>query len=503
MFSRVECRHFELVRTRRRESDTVYGDPDSDGVDLASAGCNSAAGEGDLPSDQGDSPASPLLLGEAVRPPYMMCLICYYTMLFTLCLCGLSSIVTLYSSVFTSHLFPPSLPLSLPSLPPFFPPSLLLSSPPIHSHREIHPSESLGLVEHNRTCVLHMPHSSQLSSNAHPPTYDAVVDLEAPDTSSCQEKVPECVCGKIPAAVGDQDRAVSTTLLPDGKHSMTFDFPWERPRPAVEGTEFQPSSPLAPRPPPSNDQPLRDVLGAKGSLSVEENEEVIANAHAGLDRGEEVGAVVRRNKSKDTVVQITMEDGEEGDQGLDKGERRKMANEKWKHRKTLMDIELQRLKHSQKNAERARRHSGVFMHQAFETPNRSPKQRGRTQTFSAGVNSTRVRNSLADARAQPRQKKSRSMSMQVERNELTGAWSGLRNLLNPHIEVTEEDEEEEEQEEAGLGLPPKDVPFFEEKPALSSLDMSQIPMEEIAMIGGVRMENSGHWNIDACQDSPF
>ena len=282
---------------------------------------------------------------------------------------------------------------------------------------------------------------------------------------------------------------------------MVFDFPWERPRPTIEEADFRPSTTVASQPSPSSDQPLQGVFGAKGSSSVEESEAVIANAHTGLDIGEDVNAI-RRNKSKDTVVQITMEDGEEEEgRGMDKVERRKMANEKWKHRKTLMDIELQRLKHSQKNAERVRRHSGAFMHQVFEPPSRSPKQRGRTQTFSAGINSTRVRNALMDSQSRPPQKKSRSMSMsmQVERNELTGAWSGFRTLLNPHIEVTDEDEEEGE-EEAGLGLPPKDVPFFEEKTALSVLDMSQIPMEEIAMVGGMHV---GHWNTDGCQDSPF
>ena len=64
MFPRVQCGHFEFVRTRGRESNPVYGDSDRDGVALASGGCDSTAGEGDLPSDKGDTPASPLLLDQ-------------------------------------------------------------------------------------------------------------------------------------------------------------------------------------------------------------------------------------------------------------------------------------------------------------------------------------------------------------------------------------------------------------------------------------------------------
>lgn len=268
---------------------------------------------------------------------------------------------------------------------------------------------------------------------------------------------------------------------------MVFDFPWERPRPTVEETDFNASVAPAVVPAPSSVPSQRDTS------------EEGAGASSGARVSHRGG--VGRTRHRDNVVQITMEDDEER---MDEVERRKIANDKWKQRKAQMDTELRRLKHNQRNEERAKRHSGAFIHQAFDTPEQTPQQRRLTCLSSAGVTSTRTLNSFSGRHLHvPQPRSSRSMSLQINRNEV-GGWLSQQNPLIPHAEATDE---EDEDEEATLGLPPKDVPYvFEERgAATNTLDMSQIPVEEIrnvTLVGSSRLE-SGHWNTYGEQDGSF
>ena len=286
-----------------------------------------------------------------------------------------------------------------------------------------------------------------------------------------------------------RDLAVATNLLPDGQHSVVFTFPWERPRPSVEETDFQ--VPPAVQPPSS--APAQQRRSEEGGAS-EGSREGSSSARI-LRRGREERTSVRRNR-RDTVVQITMED-EEG--GIEEGERRKMAEEKWKQRKVEMDTELLRLRRSQQNQDRVRRHSSMVTNPVLDPPGQAMHQRRRTLSSSASLSTNQTRNSSTSG-PQLLQRSSRSLSVhaQLERNEAGsgagGVRTGWRSSLRPHMEVAEDEEEE-----VDLGLPPKDVPFFESE-APSALDMSQIPVEEIAMIG---MENSGHWNTYGEQDSSY
>lgn len=276
-----------------------------------------------------------------------------------------------------------------------------------------------------------------------------------------------CECARQPASTEDKDPAVSTQFLPDGKHTVVFDFPWERHQPVVEETDFNtpPMTQAAVAPP----QQSLETGGTQG-----ENES--SSAHR-----EEMRTSVRKNEA---VVQITMEDRE----GIDEVERRKMANEKWKQRKAQIDTELKRLKHSQRNKERARHRSGPFMHDVLKDSPDLMLQRRKVSSSATGI---RTRSPSATHR-----KATRTMSMQVERSEV-GGWLGSH--LHPHDEIPDEDD-------AGYGLPPKDVPFFEESlktsavAAAAALDMSQIPVEEIR---GLQLENSSNWNTVAGQDDQF
>lgn len=351
-----------------------------------------------------------------------------------------------------------------------------------HSHRQVHSSEILGVVEHNPSCFLH---STTHTSGP----YDSVIDIEGVDT-----KGAVCVCTNVQSGSGDQDKAVSTNLLPDLKHKVEFDFPWERPqRVIVEETDSD--TPPTDRQPSSSTcevpQEVTDSQSEGGSVHLSPTHIVL--------RRESVG--VRTNRSKEAVVEIKMEDGEEGeaDDGIDEGRRREMANEKWKQRKILMDTELRRLKHNENSA---RRYSGAFIHQALESHDKGIQQR-KTQSSSAGINTTRNRQAMFTNTHKPRQKQwrrtTRSKSMLVRTEERVGGiWSTFKNPLFPHDEISDEEEGEdkrESEEQAGLGLPPKDVPFYE-KNTMSVLDMSQIPMEEI-------IQTSDHWNTAGEQDGPF
>ena len=325
--------------------------------------------------------------------------------------------------------------------------------------------------------TLNDPQSSKISG--HLPTYDSVIDLEAVDTKP--DSSTGCVC--TVQTRSSKDVAVSTKLLPDGKHSIEFRFPWERSQPAGVETDFTaPLSVVAPQ----HSLPASEADGEGREDCSEGVHE--SPSHVVLRRGESVG--VGRHRLKDTVVQITMDDIGEGeeDDGIDERKRREMANEKWKQRKALMDTELRRLKH---NEERAKRYSGAFIHQALDTQDH-PLQH--YQSSSAGI---RTHNSTTSKK----QPSHRSRSMQIERKEVGGVWSTFRNPLFPDVaeEEEEEGEGEGEEEAAGLGLPPKDVPFYEDKAAANALDMSQIPMEEIAMV----TQTASHWNTDGGQDSPF
>lgn len=328
----------------------------------------------------------------------------------------------------------------------------------------MHSSNTVGVVENHHTCVLHSTVNPQPSTSGQPPAYDSVIDLEAVDAKISQVSVCGCVCQPVSSA--DKALTASTEFLPDGKHTVVFDFPWERQQPVVEETDLNiPSSTQAVVPPPQ--QPL-ETGGTQGD-----------HVSSGGHRGEEMRASVRKS---DTIVQITMEDIE----GIDEVERRKIANEKWKQRKAQMDTELKRLKHSQRNKERARRRSGSFIHDALQDSPDLIQQRRKVSS------SARARSPYVT-----QQKRcTRTMSMQVERSE-AGGLLGFRNPLRPHDEVADE-------EDAGFGLPPKDIPFFEEKTNPGALDMSQIPVEEIR---AMQLENSTNWNTYgeqlAAQDSTF
>ena len=311
--------------------------------------------------------------------------------------------------------------------------------------------------------MLHSTVNPGPSTSGQPPAYDSVIDLEAVDAKiNSQVSVCGCVCQ--PVSSEDKDLAVSTEFLPDGKHTVVFDFPWERQLPVVEQTDFN-------TPPTSQAvvQPCQQPLETGGT----QGEYVSSTAH----RGEEMRTSTRKN---DNIVQITMEDME----GIDEVERRKIANEKWKQRKFQMDTELKRLKHSQRNKERARRRSGSFIHDALQDSPDLVQQRRKAPSSAHGV---RTRSPSVTQR-----RSTRTMSMQVERTE-TGGLLGFRSPLRPHDEVIDEDD-------AGFGLPPKDIPFFEENPTASALDMSQIPVEEIR---AMQLEQSTNWNTVGGQDGPF
>ena len=305
------------------------------------------------------------------------------------------------------------------------------------------------------------------------------------------------------AGAKSQDLAVATNLLQEGKHCVEFTFPWERPQPVLQPvTEEAGFNPL----PPALallDQTQRLTTEAardeRGESATEGEEDAPSSPHrVVLRRGGSM--VVRRDRSKDTVVQITMENGgeeeeeeEEEEEGMDERKRRELANEKWKFRKALMDTELRRLKH---NEEKKRRYSGAFIHQALDTNDRVFQHRRRTKSSSAGINSSRAHRPSA-IRQQPSQQQSTSRSRSMQHEVGSSVWSTFKSPLMPRVR---EDEEEEEEGEAGLGLPPKDVPFYEDKPC--ALDMSQIPMEEI--VEGLReSQTSDHWNTDGGQDSPY
>lgn len=308
--------------------------------------------------------------------------------------------------------------------------------------------------------MLHSTVNPGPSTSGQPPAY-SVVDLEAVD-AKIDSQVSVCGCVCQPVSSEDKELAVSTEFLPDGKHTVVFDFPWERHQPVVDETEFN-----APPTTHAVVQPHQQPLETGGTQYVS------STAH----RGEEMRTSTRKN---DTIVQITMEDVE----GIDEVERRKIANEKWKQRRAQMDTELKRLKHSQRNKERARRRSGSFIHDALQD---SPDLIQQRRKVSSSAHGARTRSPSITGR-----RSTRTMSMQVGRSE-AGNLLGFQNPLRPHDEVIDEDD-------AGFGLPPKDVPFFEENPTVNALDMSQIPVEEIR---AMQLEHSTNWNTVGGQDGPF
>ena len=315
---------------------------------------------------------------------------------------------------------------------------------------------------HSADAAGHSSATLSNASNGQPPTYDSIIELDNVDTHIEPQPLS----------------SVSTDLLLDGKHSVVMTFPWEKPQ-AVEETDYQ-TPPVAP---PS-------IAPLSQPLSQPTREAWKGSAGVGLERGREKRRSKRR---RDTVVQITMED-----EGMDEDERRQIAEQKWQQRRKGMETELLRLKHSRQNLERARRHSDTNLAKDLYDPQRLPR---RSLSSHAGMRTKGVhRHSSSSAGRQGHHKPSwsRSLSVQVEDSErqLKPSW---RSRLVSHKEV----DEEEEEEEAVLGLPPKDVPDFEPKfrEPPSALDMSQIPMEEIAMIP--EMGSPGPWNTGGEQDSPF
>ena len=390
--------------------------------------------------------------------------------------------------------------------------------------RQVHSSEALGLVEQNPTCSLHLPSSdfAPQSSNSKLPNYNTVIDLEAADGPSKpghgvnETDTSKCVCN---TKDGDKDRAVCTHFLLDGKHKVEFDFPWERPRPPVdEDSVFddvsQPT--VVAKQVLQLTEPSQPILDAPRIQCDGQSQEPISpvRKHAVLRRGMSLGLGYSRHSTAanrgstvlqnrhSTVVQLTMDEDEEGG-GIDEGTRRELATEKWKLRRLQMDIELKRLKHNEER-ERVRRHSGAFFHQALDPREQEQQQSNRRiQSSRAGASASNISHwkPSSDRRV------NRSRSMQVSGGlPVSRAWSRLNDpLVPPRLEITqEEDEEEEEEEEAGLGLPPKDIPFFEDKTTAGSiaLDMSQIPVAEIAE--SIPSQSSDHsWNTEGGQDSAF
>ena len=299
----------------------------------------------------------------------------------------------------------------------------------------------------------------------------------------------------------NKDRAVETEFLLDGKHKVEFDFPWERPRPAFEEEtdvfEAEPTTSAV-----GNTQAQSPVVNGVAQVSNStlvvgqtefngHSQEPTSPTRTSLLRG--ISLAITRNRSKDTVVQIAMDDrgngGEGEDQGMDEGKRWELATEKWRERRRQMDIELKRLRH---NEERARRFSGAFVHQALD-PREQQNHYRRSQSSQVVSGSSKPRVKLMEPG-----RKSRSQSMQIK-SPVAKVWSNLNDRLVPRLQITEEEEEEEDEEDAGLGLPPKDIPFYEEKMTGVALDMSQIPVAEIAE--SIHSQASDHsWNTGGEQD---
>lgn len=379
--------------------------------------------------------------------------------------------------------------------------------------RQVHSSEVL--VAHNPTCSLHM---QQSNGTQLPPNYNTVIDLEAlgsttklTATAEDETDSAKCVC-KTP----DKDRAVATDLLLDKIHKVEFGFPWERQRVVVEAVDSDEpaSSPTATipltllTPPQVEETPQVSPEPSRADCDGQSQEQNPSTSpvHVVLRRGINLGMGLVKNRSKETVVQIAMDDGEEDrEEGMDEVRRRELTTEKWKQRKLQIDIELKRLRH---NEERAWRFSGAFVHQALDPREMEQLQEHhrRTQSSRAGIHSSKARWRPSD-QPKTRRKLNRSKSMQVG-TSVGRSWSRLNDpLMPPRLEITEEVEEEEyeddkEVEDAGLGLPPKDVPFYEDKALTNALDMSQIPVAEIDE--SIHSQHSDHsWNTAGEQDHTF
>ena len=262
-------------------------------------------------------------------------------------------------------------------------------------------------------------------------------------------------------------------------------FPWEKPH-SIDEVDFHPSPSILPSSSSiaPHESPARDARNEDASVSAE------------------VRRVKRRRsrRKKETVVQITMEEEEEG---MDEEERRRIAERKWQQRRSGIETELLRLKHSQQNRERARRYSDIHIPEGAQTDQQQRPRR--TLSSHAGLH---IKGSSSNSRL-PRAgngSDTRSMSglardAASERGAGRGGREGRgrevnrwRNRLVSHEEVNEEE---------NLELPPKDVPDFEPRfrDAPPALDMSQIPMEEISMIPEIG--SPGPWNTGGEQDSQF
>ena len=352
------------------------------------------------------------------------------------------------------------------------------------------------------TCSLHLPNSTPNTHTPQPLNYEALIDPDAASLAKLGQVTEETDSSKYICEAARQERAVSTEFLLDGRHKLEFGFPWERPRPAFEDTGFVENQPTTTEEAQGQLVSPTEEASQSGLEAVERREcegrsqeqpPTASPVRAALRRGISLG--VTRNRSKETVVQIAMDDsgagagGEEGEEeGMDERKRRELATEKWRERRKQMDVELKRLRH---NEERARRFSGAFVHQALD-PRDQEQHHRRTQSSRAGSagNKTHWKQSRTE-------RMNRSRSVQVDG---AAVWQKLEDHLVPHLEITEEEEEEEE---AGLGLPPKDVPFYEDKMTGVALDMSQIPVAEIAESVHSQSSADHSWNTGGGQEDLF
>ena len=261
-------------------------------------------------------------------------------------------------------------------------------------------------------------------------------------------------------------------------------FPWEKPQ-SVDESDFHPPPSILPSPPSiePQDGPARNARNEDTSVSAE------------------VRRVKRRRsrRKKETVVQITMEEEEEG---MDDEERHRIAEQKWQQRRSGIETELLRLKHSQENRERARRYSDIRLPEGVQTDQQRRSRRmhsSHTGLHTKGSSST-SRLPRAGNRSDTRSLSGLARDTASERGTARGGRgrevNHWRNRLGSHEEVDEEDGENFE-------LPPKDVPDFEPRfrEAPPTLDMSQIPVEEISMVPEIG--SLAPWNTGGGQESQF
>ena len=271
-----------------------------------------------------------------------------------------------------------------------------------------------------------------------------------------------------------QDHSVSTNLLTDGHHSLLFTFPWEKERP---DSDF-PMPIIVEQSPTPTPEDLASGEALKPAISIICSGEGLGTSTTSALKG--MDGERKRGRHKSAVVQIKMDD-----EGMSEKERWQIAEEKWKERRTQMDVELLRIKRNQQNQERVRRHS--YIDSPGKEKERQNKRR-RIKSSAAGLNVD-----FEPSEVQLRAGWKQSMSVPVA-DQHAHAHQRNRNALDTHPELMDEEE--------GLGLPPKDVPYFEPDIGPQDLNMSQIPPLDIMVVDG-STDDSGHWNTLGEQDSSF